>query len=133
MNNFERAKRDQDIYFWRVKQNMTLSALAQNYGLSKERVRQIVEREKAFAKTQKPPVKTLRDLPLPPRLKGCLTRTTFSFNRLIDCPIDLFLQVWNYDKLKSIPAMGATSIAQLTTLLEEQGHDVSNIRPPRDR
>lgn len=126
---FER-RRNHDIFNMR-QEGHTLATVAQRYGISRERVRQICARFHRQAARDR--YLRLSDgskigmLPLTTRLHNAFQREDFLQMDVVE-----FCETVTRRNLDLVPNLGPKSIQDLIQILEERGHDVSNLRSPRD-
>ena len=123
----EKKARNKDIYIQRVVEKRTLQAIGDKYGITKERVRQLVSMQKKYFEVPDR-VELIGDLPLNTKLRIILDRY-----KELETPIVLFIKKYNVEKLIKIPSVGPTSICLLYKLLDERGYDVQNLWTPRNR
>ena len=123
----EKKDRNKDIYIQRVVEKRTLQAIGKKYGITKERVRQLVQLQRKYYEVPDR-VELMGDLPLNTKLYHTLKRY-----KELETPIVLFIKKYDIEKLIKIPGIGPTAVCFLYKLLDERGYDVQNIWTPRDR
>jgi len=123
----EKKDRNKDIYIQRVVEKRTLQAIGKKYGITKERVRQLVQLQRKYYEVPDR-VELMGDLPLNTKLFHTLKRY-----KELETPIVLFIKKYNIEKLIKIPGIGPTAVCFLYKLLDERGYDVQNLWTPRDR
>ena len=123
----EKKDRNKDIYIQRVVEKRTLQAIGKKYGITKERVRQLVQLQRKYYEVPDR-VELMGDLPLNTKLRLILGRY-----KELETPIVLFIKKYNVEKLIKIPSVGPTSVCLLYKLLDERGYDVQNLWTPRNR
>tara|TARA_Y100000593_G_C4306590_1_gene336082 strand:+ start:2169 stop:2633 length:465 start_codon:yes stop_codon:yes gene_type:complete len=123
----EKKDRNKDIYIQRVVEKRTLQAIGKKYGITKERVRQLVQLQRKYYEVPDR-VELMGDLPLNTKLYHTLKRY-----KELETPIVLFIKKYNIEKLIKIPGIGPTAVCFLYKLLDERGYDVQNLWTPRDR
>jgi hypothetical protein len=123
----EKKDRNKDIYIQRVVEKRTLQAIGKKYGITKERVRQLVQLQRKYYEVPDR-VELMGDLPLNTKLYHTLKRY-----KELETPIVLFIKKYDIEKLIKIPGIGPTAVCFLYKLLDERGYDVQNLWTPRDR
>jgi hypothetical protein len=123
----EKKDRNKDIYIQRVVEKRTLQAIGKKYGITKERVRQVVQLQRKYYEVPDR-VELMGDLPLNTKLYHTLKRY-----KELETPIVLFIKKYDIEKLVKIPGIGPTAVCFLYKLLDERGYDVQNLWTPRDR
>ena len=123
----EKKDRNKDIYIQRVVEKRTLQAIGKKYGITKERVRQLVQLQRKYYEVPDR-VELMGDLPLNTKLYHTLKRY-----KELETPIVLFIKKYNIEKLIKIPGIGPTAVCFLYKLLDERGYDVQNLWTPRNR
>ena len=123
----EKKDRNKDIYIQRVVEKRTLQAIGKKYGITKERVRQLVQLQRKYYEVPDR-VELMGDLPLNTKLYHTLKRY-----KELETPIVLFIKKYDIEKLVKIPGIGPTAVCFLYKLLDERGYDVQNLWAPRDR
>jgi len=123
----EKKDRNKDIYIQRVVEKRTLQAIGKKYGITKERVRQLVQLQRKYYEVPDR-VELMGDLPLNTKLYHTLKRY-----KELETPIVLFIKKYDIEKLVKIPGIGPTAVCFLYKLLDERGYDVQNLWTPRDR
>ena len=123
----EKKDRNKDIYIQRVVEKRTLQAIGKKYGITKERVRQLVQLQRKYYEVPDR-VELMGDLPLNTKLYHTLKRY-----KELETPIVLFINKYDIEKLVKIPGIGPTAVCFLYKLLDERGYDVQNLWAPRDR
>ena len=123
----EKKDRNKDIYIQRVVEKRTLQAIGKKYGITKERVRQLVQLQRKYYEVPDR-VELMGDLPLNTKLYHTLKRY-----KELETPIVLFINKYDIEKLVKIPGIGPTAVCFLYKLLDERGYDVQNLWTPRDR
>ena len=123
----EKKDRNKDIYIQRVVDKRTLQAIGKKYGITKERVRQLVQLQRKYYEVPDR-VELMGDLPLNTKLYHTLKRY-----KELETPIVLFIKKYDIEKLVKIPGIGPTAVCFLYKLLDERGYDVQNLWTPRDR
>ena len=123
----EKKDRNKDIYIQRVVEKRTLQAIGKKYGITKERVRQLVQLQRKYYEVPDR-VELMGDLPLNTKLFHTLKRY-----KELETPIVLFIKKYDIEKLVKIPGIGPTAVCFLYKLLDERGYDVQNLWTPRDR
>ena len=123
----EKKDRNKDIYIQRVVEKRTLQAIGKKYGITKERVRQLVQLQRKYYEVPDR-VELMGDLPLNTKLYHTLKRY-----KELETPIVLFIKKYDIEKLVKIPGIGPTAVCFLYKLLDERGYDVQNHWTPRDR
>ena len=123
----EKKDRNKDIYIQRVVEKRTLQAIGKKYGITKERVRQVVQLQRKYYEVPDRVV-LMGDLPLNTKLYHTLKRY-----KELETPIVLFIKKYDIEKLVKIPGIGPTAVCFLYKLLDERGYDVQNLWTPRDR
>lgn len=123
----EKKDRNKDIYIQRVVEKRTLQAIGKKYGITKERVRQLVQLQRKYYEVPDR-VELMGDLPLNTKLFHTLKRY-----KELETPIVLFIKKYDIEKLIKIPGIGPTAVCFLYKLLDERGYDVQNLWTPRDR
>ena len=123
----EKKDRNKDIYIQRVVEKRTLQAIGKKYGITKERVRQVVQLQRKYYEVPDR-VELMGDLPLNTKLYHTLKRY-----KELETPIVLFIRKYDIEKLVKIPGIGPTAVCFLYKLLDERGYDVQNLWTPRDR
>ena len=123
----EKKDRNKDIYIQRVVEKRTLQAIGKKYGITKERVRQLVQLQRKYYEVPDR-VELMGDLPLNTKLYHTLKRY-----KELETPIVLFIKKYDIEKLVKIPGIGPTGVCFLYKLLDERGYDVQNLWTPRDR
>jgi hypothetical protein len=117
--------RNEYIHEQRVVQLRTYQSIADEVGLSRERIRQIVVAVSQRIRWEQE-IEALPDKPhkmchlvLPRRVRNCL-KNEFLF----DLTFEEFIEYAEKKKLDNIPNLGKGSIALLETRLAEQGYDL---------
>ena len=123
----EKKDRNKDIYIQRVVEKRTLQAIGKKYGITKERVRQLVQLQRKYYEVPDR-VELMGDLPLNTKLYHTLKRY-----KELETPIVLFIKKYDIEKLVKIPGIGPTAVCFLYKLLDERGYEVQNLWTPRDR
>ena len=123
----EKKDRNKDIYIQRVVEKRQLQAIGKKYGITKERVRQLVQLQRKYYEVPDR-VELMGDLPLNTKLYHTLKRY-----KELETPIVLFIKKYDIEKLIKIPGIGPTAVCFLYKLLDERGYDVQNLWTPRDR
>ena len=123
----EKKDRNKDIYIQRVVEKRTLQAIGKKYGITKERVRQLVQLQRKYYEVPDR-VELMGDLPLNTKLYHTLKRY-----KELETPIGLFIKKYAIEMLVKIPGFGPTAVCFLYKLLDERGYDVQNLWTPRDR
>tara|TARA_Y100001937_G_scaffold27156_1_gene38957 strand:- start:1101 stop:1565 length:465 start_codon:yes stop_codon:yes gene_type:complete len=123
----EKKDRNKDIYIQRVVEKRTLQAIGKKYGITKERVRQLVQLQRKYYEVPDR-VELMGDLPLNTKLYHTLKRY-----KELETPIVLFIKKYDIEKLIKIPGIGPTAVCFLYKLLDERGYDVQNLWTPRNR
>ena len=109
----EKKDRNKDIYIQRVVEKRTLQAIGKKYGITKERVRQLVQLQRKYYEVPDR-VELMGDLPLNTKLYHTLKRY-----KELETPIVLFIKKYDIEKLVKIPGIGPTAVCFLYKLLDE--------------
>jgi DNA-directed RNA polymerase alpha subunit len=114
--------RNQEIYKERVVEKRTLQAVADKYGVTRERVRQIVAKieakdlfEKSFPET---PV-YVKDILWGTRTYNCLSNGNLTPMTLRD-----FIKYAKTTDLRIIPNLGKVSLREIKTKLAQHGYEL---------
>jgi len=129
----ENRERNWEIYNSRIIEKRTLSHLARQYGLSRERIRQIVYRGERIVslrnwltvETSRTENKILGSLTLSTRLRNAL-HNEFGENWWL-VEITAFCNMTTKDGMRRLPNVGNKSLNELHALLEEINPDAANL------
>ena len=127
--------RNEEVYHKRVVEKRTLQSVADEYGITRERVRQIVAKidrkalwEAARASRSSPP-RTMKDIWWSRRVYNCLYNED-----LLRVSLSDFVEHLSHNRLMGrIPNMGKKSVEEICKRLEENGQqDISHLRSARN-
>jgi len=114
--------RNQEIYKERVVERRTLQAVADKYGVSRERVRQIVAKIDAITNLMKsfPEVPVyIKDIPWEVRTYNCLCNENLTPMFLAE-----FVEYTKTNDLRQIPNLGKVSLREIKTKLAQHGYEL---------
>ena len=128
MKNIER---DEEIYHKRMMDKRTLQSVGDEYGLSRERIREIVAKLHRVKLREKEKGSRC----LNPKVMGDIQ---WSSVRIVNClinegaigmPIEEFIKNFNYNKLMITPNFGRKAIQELCRKLEVHGYkDIEHLQ-----
>jgi DNA-directed RNA polymerase alpha subunit len=127
--------RNEEVYHKRVVEKRTLQSVADEYGITRERVRQIVSKldkkalwEAARASRPSPP-SIMKDIWWSRRVYNCLYNED-----LLRVSLSDFVEHLSHNRLMGrIPNMGKKSVEEICKRLEENGQqDISHLRSARN-
>lgn len=127
--------RNEEVYHKRVVEKRTLQSVADEYGITRERVRQIVAKidkkalwEAARASRPSPPRK-MKDIWWSRRAYNCLYNED-----LLRVSLEDFVEHMSHHRLMCrIPNMGKKTVEEICKRLEENGQqDISHLRSARN-
>lgn len=117
--------RNQDIYRERVEEKRTLQAVANKYGVSRERIRQIVatiEAEENFLKTFPEVPVYVKDIPWTVRTYNCLRNENLTPMFLTE-----FVEFCAEFDLLRVPNLGKKCLREIRTKLDNHGYTLPDL------
>lgn len=123
--------RNEEIYNARVEKGRTLQSIADQYSISRERVRQIadkLERQKKRIKAYPAVPKRVDQIDWPVRVFNCLC------NESVDSlTIEEFIEHFKTNDIERIPNLGKKSIQHIVETIRSLGHDFDPFFAKRER
>jgi DNA-directed RNA polymerase alpha subunit len=127
--------RNEGVYHKRVVEKRTLQSVADEYGITRERVRQIVVKMdkkalwEAVRASRPSPPKIMKDIWWSRRVYNCLYNED-----LLRVSLSDFVEHLSHNRLiNRIPNMGKKSVEEICKRLEENGQqDISHLRSARN-
>lgn len=135
LNKFAKTNRAREMHRMRTEEKLSLQKIGDKFGLSRERVRQIlVKHENVFLKREQLDAGQLRIVVMGD-LYGLVSSRVWQFIRMAalqSYPVQSFIDRIDLRDMIRHPSIGVQSVHSLLNILEKAGYDVSHLRAARN-